>query len=919
MEGQQWTSSQQYYREAINVLHLYQEWEDIAYAYTGMAISSYQLSQLDSMSLQLQRAEELVDRHNVEEENLLSLINNLYGVLYDGLGEYDGAIDRGEKALRLLLSQKESDGQETSLIYGYYNNLGIYYYEKGDYTQAIDYLQNAVLDPDPNLTADDIATNYNNLALAYSEAGRTEEALQALMQSDKVLSNTSDASTAESRVFLYGNLSRNYLYQDDPQAALHYAERAWAMPDAPPKLHHLILMRQAEAQLALGQTEAAAHSLSKAIKLLKNSVHYAPLKMAKLYEVQARVQLSLGQYQMTLRSTQYALELLYPDMDGDTDFPNPSRNEEIARQTGIEILWVKAEALHAMAQVSAAPVPALREALSTYHLLFDWADDARREYPSAASKQLITARIKEAYGQAVQLCLQLHQKSEDSKYLELAFQLVERNKAVIMQERFQANQAQLFAQIPDSLRQLELSTKRDLAFYRKKITEMRLEEEKDTIKLQFWQRRVLALQRSLNDITDHYSSTFPAYHQIKYQSGSISVGEIQQWLPSTKHLLIEYMVTADRILAFVVHRSGLEVFTIARTADFEQRIRTFREMLANPPRNPKAEYRQFVERAHGQYQHLLAPILSRFGHATYLYIIPDGQISYLPFEVFLTQPGEQGGNYGQLPYLFQTHGLSYSYSARILLNTSSSATGPLRSPRCFAVAPDFSLADDQTVLRGNKVEIDLLQQYFSDGYFGIGANASERSFKLHAPQSDLIHLASHGQANNLTPLFSRLLFQSLRDTTAQEDNLLHTFELYDMILKARLVVLSACETGYGSYQPGEEVMSLASGFMHTGCANVTMSLWEAQDEATAQIMEYFYEQLANGSSVVEALQIARRKYLNDPFTQKHPFFWAAFVNVGAGGAFIAPPTPWLSWLWLWGIPVLLIAGAGYWWYRRRAF
>jgi CHAT domain-containing protein len=100
------------------------------------------------------------------------------------------------------------------------------------------------------------------------------------------------------------------------------------------------------------------------------------------------------------------------------------------------------------------------------------------------------------------------------------------------------------------------------------------------------------------------------------------------------------------------------------------------------------------------------------------------------------------------------------------------------------------------------------------------------------------------------------------------------------MLKAKLVVLSSCQSGFGKFVHGEGIVSLAQGFLQAGSQAVTMSLWEAQDGSTAYIMGKYYGNLDEGMPKNEALRQAKLDYLGHTSHQKHPFFWAAFVNVG---------------------------------------
>ncbi len=79
--------------------------------------------------------------------------------------------------------------------------------------------------------------------------------------------------------------------------------------------------------------------------------------------------------------------------------------------------------------------------------------------------------------------------------------------------------------------------------------------------------------------------------------------------------------------------------------------------------------------------------------------------------------------------------------------------------------------------------------------------------------------------------------------TPFNDGLLHTYELYNMKLNADLVVLSACNTGYGALMKGEGLLSLGHSFAYAGCPNILMSKWPAADQPTNELMQYFYAQI----------------------------------------------------------------------------
>jgi CHAT domain-containing protein len=99
-------------------------------------------------------------------------------------------------------------------------------------------------------------------------------------------------------------------------------------------------------------------------------------------------------------------------------------------------------------------------------------------------------------------------------------------------------------------------------------------------------------------------------------------------------------------------------------------------------------------------------------------------------------------------------------------------------------------------------------------------------------------------------------------------------------LRAGLVTLSACETGVSMVAPGDELIGLARGFFAAGTPALIVSLWTADDSATARLMSLLYAELQAGAAPSAALRAAQIAVLSE---QPHPFFWAPFVLLGRWG------------------------------------
>ena len=159
----------------------------------------------------------------------------------------------------------------------------------------------------------------------------------------------------------------------------------------------------------------------------------------------------------------------------------------------------------------------------------------------------------------------------------------------------------------------------------------------------------------------------------------------------------------------------------------------------------------------------------------------------------------------------------------------------------------------------------------------IGDEATEMSVTRAMTDYGMIHFATHAIIDNNRPEYSKLVLVG----DSSSDGYLHSYELYNLRLNTELITLSACNTGFGKLQKGEGVMSLSRAFAYAGSPNLVMSLWPVNDESTAQLMGYFYQNLKDGMRKDEALRQAKLSYLeNADDVTGHPYYWAGFVFTG---------------------------------------
>ena len=200
-----------------------------------------------------------------------------------------------------------------------------------------------------------------------------------------------------------------------------------------------------------------------------------------------------------------------------------------------------------------------------------------------------------------------------------------------------------------------------------------------------------------------------------------------------------------------------------------------------------------------------------------------------------------------------------------------------RSQQKLAVDDLESRRNELGSLTYNTHEIRKIESFYNGDLF-LGQDASIGNFLEQAQNYRLLHLATHGKSNDRLGEYSFIAFQPLSDSTAQ-NHLLYVKDLYNVTLKADMVVLSACETGLGEMKRGEGIIGLATGFTYAGAQSIVPSLWSINDRVTADLMEEFYSQFQRGLSKDEALLVAKKQMLGNPATAS-PYFWAAFIPIG---------------------------------------
>jgi CHAT domain-containing protein len=144
----------------------------------------------------------------------------------------------------------------------------------------------------------------------------------------------------------------------------------------------------------------------------------------------------------------------------------------------------------------------------------------------------------------------------------------------------------------------------------------------------------------------------------------------------------------------------------------------------------------------------------------------------------------------------------------------------------------------------------------------------------------ILHFATHGLLNDEHPELSGVVLSLFDEKGQRQEGFLRLHDIYNLKLPVDLVVLSACNTGLGKDVRGEGLIGLTRGFMYAGASSVVASLWKVDDDATAELMRYFYVfMLKDGLSPAAALRKAQVSMSQQKRWQS-PYYWSGFIIQG---------------------------------------
>lgn len=862
-----------------------------------IAMEYYFLEQIPLAQEYLDIADQLEKLELSPRQLFAPNIYNLRTVIYYDKAEYEKAI---QNSLATIQYDKKSGVASDQIIAYEYNNIAVALNTLGDHESALDYYHKALQlvyksgTKDPN----NIVYLLNNMGYIYRKQEDETKERDSYLKGLNLLLEADNTNWDSKQDFIntYHSLAHYYRIQKQRDSSLYYINQA-------AKLSQDFTYRAMETNrlysfhfLDQKNFKQAKNYAFKALNIALKTYATKSREVAFSYDLIACIFYMSKEYPKAIRYTQKALGCISSNFSDENGFSTPPVSEVFDKNTFLSILKYKILCLDSLYNQN-YPHLSQNDLFQTAKLTVEAVEQLNKGMKNKKSQQIwLSQKAIPAFEQAIQIALNIYKRTKDFRYLNEAFVLSERSKSMLMQGNFQTKEAAILGGVPDHLIGQEKALQKKISEIEKKRLDAKLNKNFD--RMESMDSLVFGYKHQLIELLHLFEFDYPVYYKLKYAIKSTNIKDVQAILDE-ETTLIEYFEGTNNLYVFSITNKEAQVYIIKKTEDYVTNVVNFRSNLVSihaKAKTPIEHYNKFIRVSHQFYKTFLEESLNK--SSTRLIIIPDGQLSYLPFEVFLNQEVSQERNqaitdisYAKLPYLLRDYKINYNYSATLLIEQLKRKKGNSNG-HILAFAPDYKnkiaatwrnpyeqkVRQDFVELPGASEELTSLQSIFK-GSFWSNMQATESNFKKEMTNYGILHFALHGLVDTKNSDFSGLAFSE--DQSRVEDNILYAYEIKQLDLNAELVVLSACETGVGLYQSGEGILSLGRDFMYAGVPSVLSTLWSLNDYSGSIIIKDFYANLNLGMDKDEAIRQAKLQYL-DRHTgiSSHPALWACFIQTG---------------------------------------
>jgi len=772
-----------------------------------------------------------LQRYESNSHHLLNVYSYL-STLYYYKFEYQISILFGEKGLDLI------DGFTKNYHFRFLFNykLACNYYSLKDWENAIYYFQKAL----ENITSFDISyKSFIESALVYCYSKIDQDFSDSLFIFSSARSGCLDTVAYSYHLICYGKYLAN---------------------------------QKKQYMNARNQYQRAFNLLEK-----KNGLYHEAIK--DIYQILGTSSDFLLQYDSALHFYQRSIYCKYPEIDTSNYSSNPSHPHSdrwLLDLVGRKIRSLGKNRQQTLTEDSAMIINLHILANSEYYTrcLEDLMHDK-----TFLSDQMHVLRedIREYMLIGLDACYDLYTATGNSYYFDKGLSFSETGKYLLVKSMMDSKADK--QRLPDNIAKTDADLYNRINNLHMQSSRLKASEsKKNTRQIDSLGKSLFSLILQKDSLRNVILTQFPDFH--KHETFHLSLDEIQNQL-SPRQVLIEYFMQDTVLHAFYISATRIKW---VRHEDHGEIRSAINDVVGfcNPIEKNPIEKNEYIIQAKFLFDQLLEAALNLNASANKIVIIPDGDLTSLPFEALLTEVADKNISYRYLPYVFRRFTIGYFHALRFVIPDNRNKRSETNT--LLAIAPAF-VQDSTAQFKWDGITIEEAgreTEYLLDligGEMLSGNKATKDNFISHSMGKDILHFATHGEVDPDNPFDSRLLLAP--DSAFHEPQALYASEICCMNLDARLAVLSSCNTGRGKMLNGEGMISLAWAFQYAGCASVAMSLYPLDDGSARMIMTSFYINLKSGLPKDEALRQARMDFVENAVGIKtHPKYWAGIILTG---------------------------------------
>jgi len=813
-------------------------------------------------------------------------INNAAGML-DVLGDLEEARRMYEKALEMSRATGDPKGEAGRLA-----NIGKILNDQAKFQDAIAYYRQALQLAQNSGDTRRVAIIFGNLGSVYLALADLESARDYTSRAIGLEQDSKDANTAQH----FSDLGRIYGLLNQLSQGVPYYEKAL-------ELFRALGDKRGEgaALQSYGTALAASGDPSKARDILAQAASICHAVGDRRSEGLALTTLSsvalrLNQLDESENSARTALDALRSvgDSNGEARaYMALARSSRLQRR----LLDARDFALQALAKDEQARQTA-------------GADQVRASY--FASRQ-------DDYQFTIDLLMALDAQSPAQGFAGEALSTSERARARSLVDLLSESQAQISVGIDPALLARHLAIADALNSKGARLFAL----SSTSAQAQTLRQEIRDLEREDQENQAAIRKASPRYAELTNPS-LLTSREIQQELLDPNSVLLEYSWGEERSFLWAVSKDAIQAYILPDSHVLEEQVAKVYTLLIARSSTPRLETPPETRRRIAQADRDLAVAAKELSEnivnparsmlsGKRLVIVPDGALQRLPFSM-LRDPASQDP-------LILAHEIVVLPSASALHELRTQLSGRKPAPKNLAVFADpiFDSSDPRAGSVRNLVAsaspasrvLEHTDESSSAVALAVGPKLARLPFtgqeadqilRVARDSSNLkatgfqasralatsgvlsqyryVHFATHGYLDTERPSLSALVLSQLDEHKNAQDGFLRVNDIYNTRLSAELVVLSACQTGLGKEVRGEGLMGLTRAFLYAGAPRLIVSLWNVNDQATADLMANLYRGiLRQGKTPSAALRDAQLEMRKQKNTES-PYYWAAFVQQG---------------------------------------